>query len=125
MQGAEKIKKLLQDGLYVNNLRLIADEASGAVKSGQSAIPAYVIQQISLYILRCWDDGPLYVSEQKRVEDALRPTMEAVLDAVLSNASQAHFVASLEACIKKRVDIVQATSFSVPVTRAPRRCLIQ
>jgi hypothetical protein len=37
--------------------------------------------------------------------------MEAVLDAVLSNAPQAHFVASLEARIKKR-------SFSVPVTRA-------
>lgn len=57
-------------------------------------------------------------NEAKRVEDALRPTMEAVLDAVLSNASQAHFVASLEARIKKRVGIVQATSFSVPVTRA-------
>ncbi len=35
---------------------------------------------------------------------ALRPSMEAVLDAALSNASQAHIMASVEALIKKRVD---------------------
>jgi hypothetical protein len=33
MQWARKIKKLLQDGLYVNNLQLIEDEAWEAVKT--------------------------------------------------------------------------------------------
>lgn len=89
MQWATKIKKLLQDGLYVNNLELIGDAAWEAVKSGQSMFPAYVIQQISRDISACWDDGPLLANEAKRVEDALRPSMEAVLDSVLSNASQA------------------------------------
>jgi hypothetical protein len=104
MQWATKIKKHLQDGLYVNTLQLIGDEAWEAVKVGQSTFPAYVIQQISRDILACWDDVPLAVAEANRVEDALRPLMEAVLDAILSNASQAHIVASVEALIKKRVD---------------------
>jgi hypothetical protein len=104
MQWAWKIKKLLQDGLYIDNLRRIVDETSEAVKGGQSTIPAYVIQQISIYILNQWDDVPLLVTEQKRVEEALLPAMEAVLNAVLSNASQAEIVASVEALIKKRVD---------------------
>jgi len=82
----------------------IEDEAWEAVKSGQSTFPAYVIQQVSRDIAACWDGVPLSANEATRVEDALRPSMEAVLDSVLSNASQAHIVASVEALIKKRVD---------------------
>ncbi|PZR82547.1 MAG: hypothetical protein DLM68_15860 [Hyphomicrobiales bacterium] len=79
MQWATNIKKLLKDGLYVHNLRRIEDVAWEAVKNGQSPCPAYVIFQISRGIADCWDDGPLLVTEAKRVEDALRPSIEAVL----------------------------------------------
>ncbi len=73
------------------------------MKSDQSTFPAYAIQQISPDIAGCWNDVPLLANEAKRVEDALRPSLEAVLDAVLSSASQADIVASVETLIKKRV----------------------
>ncbi|MGB6175940.1 MAG: hypothetical protein WBF43_06315 [Methylocella sp.] len=86
--------------MYVNNSRPIEDEAREAAKSGQSTFPAYVFQQFSRDIAACWNEVPLLANEAVQVEDALRPSMEAVLEAVLSNALLVHIVAFVEALIK-------------------------
>ena len=104
MKWASKIKELLEDGLFVNNLRKIEEVAWEAVKHGQSKFPSYIVYKISGGLANYWDDIPLSVDEFKRVDDALRPPMRVLIDAVLSNASQAEIVASVEALIKMHVD---------------------
>jgi hypothetical protein len=99
MEWATKVEELLQRGLYVNNLRKIEDVA-WEEKGGQSKLPPYIVYKISSGLANRWDEIPLPVAEQKRVEDALLPPMRSVL----SNAPQDEIVAFIEALIKKQVE---------------------
>ncbi len=106
MLWVEEVKQLLQNGLYIDNLRRIQTVAWEAVKNNQAMCPAYIICQIAADIADDWEDRPLLVSEAERIEAALRPSIEAVLDAVLNNSSQTEIMASLNVLIEQRVIVL-------------------
>lgn len=95
------------------------------MKSGQSSFPANVIQQFPRDIAACWNEVPLLANEAVRVEDPLRLSMEVVLEAVLSNASLVHIVASVEALRKKANGYSLSHVVFYLRDARPLRCLIQ
>lgn len=108
MEWIKQIKQLLQEGVYVKTLRSIEDASLKGLKGSKSTLPVYVIGQIARNVLDSWEGRPLRLNEQKLVEDALRPSMEAVLDNLLRKASQSEIIASLEALVKTWMAIQSA-----------------
>jgi hypothetical protein len=104
MEWVNQVKQLLQGGVYVNNLRSIVDISSNGLNDRNSILPAYIIKQIAVNILDYWEGRPLRVTEQRFVEDAIRPPFEAVLDNMLRKAPQTEIIASLEGLVRTWVE---------------------
>jgi hypothetical protein len=100
MQWIKQTKQLVHDGIYVANLRLMVAAASRGMEIDARVIPTFVIRQIALSVLDMWEGRPLRQREHRIVEEGLRPSFEALLDAMLKEASREDIINLAEALIK-------------------------
>jgi len=103
----DQIRTAIGRGLALDNLREITDLSLSALQSNTSAHPAVfmVLASLSRWVADAWEDIPLPSEVADRIDSALRPCMEALLNA--SDDDPAEVCAVLDTTAKVFRDAVK------------------
>jgi hypothetical protein len=82
MDWVSELGTRLGEGLYIHNLRQITECCERGMKEGPAVLPAYVIRSVIADLARDWEGRAVHVEEVRRVEAALRPVLQQIVEAL-------------------------------------------
>jgi len=100
MNWVTELKQLLDDGLYLHNLRRMTECCERGLKEGQHVLPAYVLRSVIADLHREWEGRAVRVEEVRRSEARLRPALEAVVASLLAGQPVQALTTPLEALVR-------------------------
>lgn len=100
MDWVSELNTRLGEGLYLHNLRQITECCERGLKEGQGVLAAYVIRSVITDLHRDWEGRAVLVEEVRKVEAALRPALDAVVEALRRGDPPAALADRLERLVR-------------------------